>query len=55
MVKMLPLFEREGGLQTSTYVSGNQWDAPFGWAPLELIACQGLRRFGYNDDADASP
>ncbi len=52
VVKMLPLFEREGGLQTSTYVSGNQWDAPFGWAPLELIACQGLRRYGYNDDAD---
>ena len=52
LVKMLPLFERDGGLQTSTHVSGNQWDAPFGWAPLELIACQGLRKYGYNEDAD---
>ena len=51
-VKLLPLFERDGGLQTSTQVSGNQWDSPFGWAPLELIACEGLRRYGYNEDAD---
>jgi alpha,alpha-trehalase len=50
--KNLPLFERDGGLQTSTYVSGNQWDAPFGWAPLHLIAVDGLRRYGYNDDAE---
>jgi alpha,alpha-trehalase len=52
VVKNLPLFERSGGLQTSTNVSGNQWDAPFGWAPLELIAVQGLRRYGYNRAAD---
>ena len=31
----LPLFEQPGGLQTSTNPSGNQWDAPYGWAPLE--------------------
>jgi alpha,alpha-trehalase len=45
-------FERPGGLATSTYDSGNQWDMPFGWAPLEMIAVDGLRRYGYNDDAD---
>ncbi len=50
--KNLPLFERPGGLLTSTYVSGNQWDAPFGWAPLQMIAVQGLRRYGYNEDAE---
>jgi alpha,alpha-trehalase len=50
--KNLPLFERMGGLQTSTYVSGNQWDAPFGWAPLQMIAVEGLRRYGYNQDAE---
>ncbi len=50
--KNLPLFERDGGLQTSTYVSGNQWDAPFGWAPLQMIAIEGLRRYGYKDDAE---
>ena len=48
----LPLFERPGGLQTSTSDSGDQWDAPFGWAPLQLIAVEGLRRYGYEKDAD---
>ncbi len=47
----LSLFEQPGGLRTSTNVSGNQWDAPFGWAPLEMIAVEGLRRYGFNRDA----
>ena len=48
----LHLFERPGGLLTSTVVSGSQWDAPFGWAPTEMIAIEGLRRYGYNREAD---
>ncbi len=48
----LALFEQPGGLRTSTFVSGNQWDAPFGWAPLEMIAVEGLRRYGFNADGD---
>jgi alpha,alpha-trehalase len=52
VVKNLPRFETEGGLQTSTTRSGNQWDAPFGWAPLHLIAVRGLRRYGYTTEAD---
>ncbi len=48
----LALFEQPGGLQTSTNRSGNQWDAPFGWAPLELIAVEALRRYGFSSDAD---
>ena len=52
VVKNLPLFERVGGLQTSTYVSGNQWDSPFGWAPLQMIAVEGLRRYGYSAEAE---
>jgi len=48
----LPKFEAPGGLLTSTEVSGSQWDAPFGWAPLQMIAVEGLRRYGYDDDAD---
>jgi alpha,alpha-trehalase len=44
-------FEAPGGVLTSTFVSGNQWDAPFGWAPLQLIAVQGLRRYGFDEDA----
>ena len=47
----LPLFERAGGLQTSTYASGAQWDAPFGWAPTNWLAVSGLKRYGYDADA----
>jgi alpha,alpha-trehalase len=48
----LSLFEAAGGLLTSTRVTGQQWDAPFGWAPLQLLAVEGLRRYGYEADAD---
>ena len=48
----LKLFEAPGGLLTSTRVTGNQWDAPFGWAPLQMIPIDGLRRSGFQDDAD---
>lgn len=46
VIDNLALFEMPGGVQTSTNVSGSQWDAPFGWAPLQLIAVNGLRRYG---------
>jgi alpha,alpha-trehalase len=52
VVGNLGLFERPGGLQTSAFESGSQWDAPYGWAPLELIAIRALRRYGYARDAD---
>ncbi|HYK87940.1 MAG TPA: trehalase family glycosidase [Acidobacteriota bacterium] len=52
VVTNLQRFEESGGLQTSTNRSGNQWDAPFGWAPLELIAVEGLRQYGYAADAN---
>jgi alpha,alpha-trehalase len=48
----LERFEAPGGLLTSTEVTGNQWDAPFGWAPLQMIAVSGLRRYGFHADAD---
>jgi alpha,alpha-trehalase len=48
----LARFEAPGGLLTSTAVTGNQWDAPFGWAPLHLIAVDGLRRYGFHEDAN---
>lgn len=52
IVRHLRRFERPGGLQTSARVTGDQWDAPFGWAPLQWIAVEGLRRYGYNREAD---
>jgi alpha,alpha-trehalase len=52
VVSNLGMFERAGGLRTSTNVSGSQWDAPYGWAPMQLIAIEGLRRYGYAKEAD---
>jgi len=48
----LERFEAPGGLLTSSEITGNQWDAPFGWAPLQMIAVEGLRRYGFNQDAN---
>lgn len=38
-----------GGVVTTTIHSGQQWDAPNGWAPLQWIAVRGFARYG--DDA----
>ncbi len=35
-----------GGLLTTATTTGQQWDAPNGWAPLQWIAVDGLRRYG---------
>jgi alpha,alpha-trehalase len=52
LVALLPRFESAGGLMTSLETTGAQWDAPFGWAPLHLLAIEGLRRYGFDRDAD---
>jgi alpha,alpha-trehalase len=36
---------KAGGLVTSTVATGQQWDSPNGWAPLQWIAVAGLRRY----------
>lgn len=35
-----------GGLRTTPVRTGQQWDAPNGWAPLQWIAVAGLGRYG---------
>jgi alpha,alpha-trehalase len=40
---------KPGGLVTTTIESGEQWDAPNGWAPLQWIAVKGLADYGEND------
>lgn len=56
----LPLLEAPGGIVGSTELSrgplskdrpGRQWDYPNGWAPHQMIAWAGLRKYGYEDDA----
>jgi alpha,alpha-trehalase len=35
-----------GGLRTTTIRTGQQWDSPNGWAPLQWVAIDGLDRAG---------
>jgi alpha,alpha-trehalase len=35
------------GLMTTLRNTGQQWDAPNGWAPLQWMAAQGLERYGH--------
>lgn len=51
MVAKLGLFERPGGLSTSNYQSGLQWDDPYGWAPTNWIVTKGLENTGFRTDA----
>ena len=37
---------KPGGLVTTMIESGQQWDAPNGWAPLQWIAVKGLTNYG---------
>lgn len=37
---------RPGGIVTTPVRTGEQWDAPNGWAPLQWIAVSGLNRYG---------
>lgn len=45
-------FLKPGGLMTTLNETGQQWDAPNGWAPLQWITIVGLRRYSYNKLAD---
>jgi alpha,alpha-trehalase len=42
-----------GGLLTSAANSGQQWDAPNGWAPLQWISVTGLRNYQKHELAKA--
>ncbi|EMN5548364.1 alpha,alpha-trehalase [Enterobacter cloacae] len=39
---------KPGGITTTTVNSGQQWDAPNGWAPLQWVATEGLQNYGQN-------
>ncbi len=38
---------KAGGLTTTTVNSGQQWDAPNGWAPLQWVAVAGLKNYDH--------
>src|SRR5580658_5671635 len=38
VARSVKVFEQPGGLATSPNETGGQWDYPYGWAPLQLLA-----------------
>jgi alpha,alpha-trehalase len=47
-------FLAPGGFVTTLIRSGQQWDAPNGWPPLEWLAIEGARRYERTDVADSA-
>lgn len=45
-------FLRSGGMLSTLTNSGQQWDVPNGWAPLQWVTYQGLRQYQFNQTAD---
>ncbi len=41
-------FLRAGGVVTTLVRTGQQWDAPNGWAPLQWITVEGLKNYGFD-------
>jgi alpha,alpha-trehalase len=52
VMKNLSIFEKPGGLVMSPYETGGQWDFPYAWAPNQLLSDEGMRRYGFNEEAD---
>jgi alpha,alpha-trehalase len=44
---------KAGGLATTASDTGQQWDSPNGWAPLQWIAISGLRDYGQSRLAES--
>ncbi len=49
---LIDKFLKTGGLTTTLHETGQQWDAPNGWAPLQWIAYKGLCNYGLFDVAN---
>jgi alpha,alpha-trehalase len=52
VMKNVGKLERPGGLVMSPYETEGQWDLPYAWAPTQLLAIEGMRKYGFNSDAD---
>ena len=52
VMQHLGRFEQPGGLVMSPHNTGGQWDYPYAWAPNQLLADEGIRRYGFQSDAD---
>jgi alpha,alpha-trehalase len=45
-------FLKKGGLVSTLKESGMQWDAPYGWAPMQWMAVVGLKKYGFESLAN---
>jgi alpha,alpha-trehalase len=61
LVSALRKFEKKGGLSTTDAIQvgqlvpgalPTQWAYPNGWAPLHYIVVEGLKRYGYHQEAE---
>jgi alpha,alpha-trehalase len=52
VMKNLSTFEQPGGLCMSDRQSGTQWDMPYAWAPIQMLAVEGMRQYGFTSEAD---
>jgi alpha,alpha-trehalase len=52
VMKNVGKLEHPGGLAMSPYETEGQWDLPYAWAPTQLLAIEGMRKYGFNSDAD---
>ena len=57
----LPNFEQAGGLTSTSLASRGptsdthpqkQWDYPYGWPPHQILAWDGLKRYGYHEEVE---
>ncbi len=46
--KLESVFLKDGGLVTTPYPTGQQWDSPNGWAPLQFLGVKGLLNYHFN-------
>ena len=51
-VRLEMWFLKPGGFVTTNINSGQQWDSPNGWPPLEWLAIEGVRNYRRGDLAD---
>jgi len=51
-MRNLPFFEEPGGIVMSKRESQTQWDYPYGWAPIHLLAVEAMRQYGYEAEAN---
>jgi len=52
VMQHLSTFEKPGGLVMSPHETGGQWDFPYAWAPDQLVADEGIRRYGFSAEAN---